>query len=151
MKKLFNKGSRSIIIKVDGKDLHIRPNIWTPVEDDAKADRLLRMYPRELTSSPDVVSHAEKENERLRAENARLLQEMQTLQTQISNFEKVVKTAISPDPVLPVSISPEFAPSETPAPVPAPPADVPAEDPAPPAAKPKPPTAKPKAKSGKTA
>ena len=122
--KIYNKGSRVFNPNSPGA---IRPGVWTEVEDK-EAERLLKLYPRELTTNSAAVTIVnpalEAENKRLKAENARLT-------TQMANMEKLITggkgsnvpdlageaTAAGPAVVLPAPSSKPAPPARKAAPV----------------------------------
>lgn len=114
--KLFNRGRRTFN---PGTPSAILPGRWTELPDD-EAKKMLRLYPRDLTSN-DQPSGPTPAEVALRKENAALKERLAKYETQMANLEKVtvepVKpvefTAPIPEPIDPVAES-EIQPAPAP-------------------------------------
>jgi hypothetical protein len=102
--KIFNRGRRTFN---PGTPSAILPGRWTELPDD-DAKKMLRMYPRDLTSN-DQPSGPTPAEIQLRKENAELKKRLAKYEAQMDNLEKVATEPTKPvefnTPVDPVAES----------------------------------------------
>jgi hypothetical protein len=99
--KVYNKGTRTFN---PGSPIAVKPGVWTEIPDE-EAAKLIKMFPRELTS---VDSSVEEKNE-LTA----LRQENSTLKAKIAEYEE--KLAVLGEPTPPPAPTPKKATQAKPA------------------------------------
>lgn len=103
---LYNRGSRTIN---PNSPIAILPSKWSPDLPDDLGRKLLKMFPRDLTSSEGDVAKINTQLAQLASEKAKLEVENKALREQVANFEKLLAEtpAPAPEPVAPAEPEPE--------------------------------------------
>lgn len=108
--KLFNRGRRTFN---PGTSIALLPGRWTDIPDE-DAKKLLRMYPRDLTTNEQPTGPSSEEI-RLAKENKELKARLAKYETQMDGLEKIATTQTPPIDA-PIPDAPAPAPAKAPKP-----------------------------------
>lgn len=91
--KLYNRGQRVINLNTP---LECRPGKWSAELHEDDAAKLLKMFPRDLTSNADVVTAEKKEIERLQEELKKEQEANAELLKQVEGLQNLLNTTLTP-------------------------------------------------------